>query len=505
MSGLAPKGSPPLDSGEGKPANAVSETPSPVEKPFSIFTEWQKRWISSAASFGALFSTLSSYIYLPALVPMARDLRISLTLMNLTVTSYMIVAGLAPAFMGDMADQSGRRPVYILMFALMLGANIGMAVQTSYPALLVLRMLQSAGSSGTYGAAYGVIADIAQVSERGSYVGTLILCTTTAPTLGPVIGGILTEKLGWRWIFWFLVILTGTHFIVLLLFLPETQRKLVGNGSRPARGIYRSVFSAMLVEKKFQENAETVAETPKRRHHFPNPLACIPVLFDKASVSIIMVGSITYLVKMTLQTSLAAQCIDIYRLNYLQAGLIYLPSGVGGAIASHITGKLLDANFRKKTIELGLEGLKRGDDISGFPIEATRLKGIYALSLISIGGIIGYGVALTTKAHISVMLIMQFLTGAATSSVFTMCGTLLTDLNPKRSATAQAAYNLVRCLGAGAGIAALEPLVDAIDSGWTFGIYAILMFSQIPLAWLLISRGMEWRRSQDERGTTSHT
>lgn len=54
----------------------------------------------------------------------------------------------------------------------------------------------------------------------------------------------------------------------------------------------------------------------------------------------IMVGSITYTVKMTLQTSLAAQCIEIYGLDYLQAGLIYLPSGVGGALASYSTGLL---------------------------------------------------------------------------------------------------------------------------------------------------------------------
>lgn len=176
-----------LEGGEGGRGFSLVE-----EEPFSVFMEWQKRWISFAASFGALFSTLSSYIYLPALVPMARDLGVTLTLLNLTVTSYLIVSGLAPAFMGDMADQSGRRPVYILMFTLMVGANIGMALQNSYPVLLVLRMLQSAGASGrkisrrvvklhglisflgTYGAAYGVVADIAEVAERGSYVGTLI-------------------------------------------------------------------------------------------------------------------------------------------------------------------------------------------------------------------------------------------------------------------------------------------------------------------------------------------
>jgi MFS family permease len=118
---------------------------------------------------------VSSYIYLPALVPMARDLRMSITLINLTVISYLMVAGVAPAFMGDMADQSEWRPIYVLMFLLMIGANVGMALQTSYPALLVLLMLQSAGSLGPYGATYGIVADIALPRKRGSYVGMLIL------------------------------------------------------------------------------------------------------------------------------------------------------------------------------------------------------------------------------------------------------------------------------------------------------------------------------------------
>jgi MFS family permease len=95
-----------------------------------------------------MFSTMSSYIYLPALVAVARDLDVSVLLINLTVTSYLIIAAVAPAFMGDMADQSGRRPIYILMFLVMLGANVGIALQRSFAALLVLRMLQSAGASG---------------------------------------------------------------------------------------------------------------------------------------------------------------------------------------------------------------------------------------------------------------------------------------------------------------------------------------------------------------------
>jgi hypothetical protein len=76
----------------------------------------------------------------------------------------------------------------------------------------------------------------------------------------------------------------------------------------------------------------------KRKHHFPSPLTYVLALIKKCSLSVILIGSIIYIVKMTLQTSLAAQYIDIYDLSYMQASLIYLPFGVGGGIASQLTG-----------------------------------------------------------------------------------------------------------------------------------------------------------------------
>lgn len=117
------------------------------ELPLSIFSKRDKRLISYGASFAATFSGLSGFIYYPAMVPLARDLSVSVQLINWTVTSYLVIAGIAPAFMGDIADQTGRRPVYIITFVLMIAANVGLALQKSYLALLVLRMLQSARSS----------------------------------------------------------------------------------------------------------------------------------------------------------------------------------------------------------------------------------------------------------------------------------------------------------------------------------------------------------------------
>ncbi|KAM5347808.1 hypothetical protein ACJ41O_007632 [Fusarium nematophilum] len=439
----------------------------------SIFSRWQKRWISLITSFAAMFSTLSSFVYLPALTPISHDLGVSITLMNLTVTSYLVVAGIAPAFIGDIADQSGRRPVYILMFLLMLAANLGMANLTKWSVLLVLRMILSAGASGTVSVAYGVVADITTAGERGSFIGTIFLFTTMAPSLGPVLGGILAEKLGWRWIFWFLSILTGGTLVILALLLPETQRKIVGDGSLPARGIYWNLVSPKASRSTRQSHGDAEPRE-KRGCRFPNPLTCLPVLMDKGSLFSILIGALQYVNVMTLQTSLASLSIEIYDLNYLQAGLIYIPCGVCSAVSAKVTGKYIDWNFRRTRHRLGVEDARSVGDIEGFPLEHTRLAGAYVLTILCALTTVGYGLVVEFK---------------------TMTATLITDYNTHRSATAQAASNLIRCVGAGAGTASFEPLIRAIGSAWAFAIYAILVLLQVPLIWGLKRNGMAWRKS----------
>lgn len=116
--------------------------------PFSAFTKTQKRWITFLVAFAGMFSPMSSFIYYPAITSIADNLGISIQAVNLTVTSYMVVSGVFPAILGNVADLLGRRPVYLIAFLIYIVANIGLALQRSFPALLTLRMLQSAGSSG---------------------------------------------------------------------------------------------------------------------------------------------------------------------------------------------------------------------------------------------------------------------------------------------------------------------------------------------------------------------
>ena len=86
-------------------------TSHPQEQPYSVFTKSEKNIAVFLVTFAATFSPLSSFIFFPAINALSVSLRVSVEKINLTVTSYMIVAGLAPAIMGDMADMTGRRNV----------------------------------------------------------------------------------------------------------------------------------------------------------------------------------------------------------------------------------------------------------------------------------------------------------------------------------------------------------------------------------------------------------
>lgn len=69
-----------------------------------------------------------------------------------------------------------------------------------------------------------------------------------------------------------------------------------------------------------------------------------------------------------------------------------------------------------------------------------------------------------------------------------------------KAATVRGASNFVRCLLAGAFIAALEPIAQAIGLGWCFGIFAILQMLTIPSIWLLKAHGLRWREEKAASG-----
>lgn len=244
-----------------------------------------KLFIVFMVAWGGFFSPLSANIFYPALNTLSSELHVSVELINLTLTTYSIFQGLAPTIFGDLADMAGRRPAYIIGFVIYIGACIGIALQDSYAALMVLRCLQSSGSSGMIALANGVVADVATVAERGTWMGWATGPMMIGPAAGPVIGGLLAQFLGWRAIFWFLVIMAGVYLIIFTITCPETGRNVVGNGSIPPQGWNMSVLNWLSVRKAAKKDnsiSRTVSRESNRiaqqrlarsrKLRWPNPL-----------------------------------------------------------------------------------------------------------------------------------------------------------------------------------------------------------------------------------------
>lgn len=129
---------------------SIGQRPGAIEK-YSVFTTAEKWCIVAMVSYAAWFSTLSSFIYYPAIQQLSQVFSVSVDKINLTVTSYMAVATVAPTLVGDTADVLGRRPVYVITLSLYIGANIAIVLSDTYPALLGLRVLQALAISGMFG------------------------------------------------------------------------------------------------------------------------------------------------------------------------------------------------------------------------------------------------------------------------------------------------------------------------------------------------------------------
>ena len=366
-------------------------------------------------------------------------------------------------------------------------------------------MVQSAGSSGTVALANAVVADVATSAERGIYIGITSLPGILAPSLGPILGGILSQYAGWKWIFGFLAIFAFVFFVLLLLFFPETGRKVVGDGTIPPPRWSWSLMSWLDERRRLRQGLQpdhaARDELAKKRGpiRFPNPLGTLIVVTEKEAACILFFAGIVYAGFYAIISGMPSQLKEIYGYSDLVVGLMYLPLSGGSLLAAFTQGKLIDWSYQREARRLGIKVVKaREQDLSNFPIEKARLQVALPLLFLCALCTVAYGWILHFRTSIAGPCVMLFFLGytliASTQSV----SILIVDINPGLAGTATAAFNLVRCLlGAGA-TALILPLTNAMGWGWAYTLVALIYVVMSPLLFLVIRFGPRWRKARRE-------
>ncbi|RDW57916.1 putative MFS multidrug transporter [Aspergillus mulundensis] len=479
------------------------------EPPYSIFDKRQKWLIIVIVSTAATFSGFASNIYFPALPTIANDLNVSLELVNLTVTTYLIFQGLAPSLWGPVSDVKGRRTAYIGTFIVFVGACIGLAETKNYATLIVLRCLQSTGSASTIAIGSGVIGDITTRAERGGYMGIFQAGLLVPVAVGPVIGGAIAGSLGWKAIFWFLTIYGGVFLCLLILLLPETLRSKVANGScTPASLVTKHPLVVYQRTTKLEwQHAPVSQPAGTKKIDLLGPLR---MLLTKSAAPIIVFLAVYYAVWQMSITAMSSLFKSRYGLSEIQIGLTFIANGVGSMVGTLITGKILDADYRrvKTRFDASFESdpeqsnpQTQSEREENFPLEKARLRLIPIFSFAQCLSILlfGWTIQYADKVHIAVPIVSTFITGWTAVSTQSLIMTYLVDLFPDRSAAASASLNLARCLFAAGGTSFVMPMINGVGVGVAFTICIAVQIVALVGPWVQWTFAAGWRRKEREK------
>ena len=149
-------------------------------------------------------SALAMNIFLPSLPNMTAWFDTDYRLMQLSVSLYLLVNAALQIVIGPISDRYGRRPVILGALAIFLLATVGTLLAPTVEVFLAFRMLQAVVVAGMV-LSRAVVRDMVDEARSASMIGYVTMGMAMVPMIGPMIGGLLDELLGWQASFLFLL------------------------------------------------------------------------------------------------------------------------------------------------------------------------------------------------------------------------------------------------------------------------------------------------------------
>ncbi|WHY69073.1 multidrug effflux MFS transporter [Neobacillus sp. SuZ13] len=268
----------------------------------------------------AAFGPLSIDMYLPALPHIAKELHTTTSLVQLSLTFFLLGLSLGQLVSGPLSDVRGRRKPLLFGLMIYMIASLLCAFSQSIWFLIILRFIQGfAGAAGIV-IARAIVRDLYSGSELTKFFSLIALVNGVAPILAPIVGGQLLRIAPWQGIFLVLSLIGLSMFFIVLFGLPET----LPTESRSQGGIYHTMTT------------------------FKN------LLFDRSFIGYALSQGLIFAAMFAYISGSPFVLQNVYGASPQFFSLIFAINGIGIIISSQITGRLAGQVSEKKLFVVGI-------------------------------------------------------------------------------------------------------------------------------------------------------
>ena len=186
-----------------KPARVMSTETAPaphIEEPAER-SHAEIMVIIVALMLAMLLAALDQTIVSTALPKIASDLN-GLSKYSWVATAYLLTSAVSTPLYGKISDMFGRKKIFQIAIGVFLLGSVLCGAAQSMNQLIVFRGLQGIGAGGLMTLVFAIIGDIIPPRQRGRYQGYFGAVFAVSSVIGPLLGGLFTDHLSWRWVFY---------------------------------------------------------------------------------------------------------------------------------------------------------------------------------------------------------------------------------------------------------------------------------------------------------------
>lgn len=329
------------DSEEGRPRGNPDESKDPNQVDWDGPDDpanpqnWSKtrKWtLTALVSFLTVNVTFASSAPSSASQQIAGEFGIGLVTATLITSLFLAGYCLGPIVWSTTSEIVGRRPIFIISMFMYTMFILGQALAPNPQTLFITRFLSGVCAAAPLTNSGGFIADIWDPVGRG-YAMSLFSCSVfIGPVMGPIVGGFITQSyLGWRWVFWVMMMFAGACWILVVLLIPET-------------------FAPVLLTKKAKRLRKAEPEANKELYapHEKNDWKLSHVAHRTLVGPFKILGQEPILVLITIYLSVVYGILyglfeaipvifsDLRGFNLGEAGLVFIAVGLGTTIGGFI-------------------------------------------------------------------------------------------------------------------------------------------------------------------------